>query len=293
MGRFGKWGSVGASIAAVIAMAPAAFAEQPYDWQMGMQPAATPVRQHIDALNDELLIIITLIVLFVLGLLLYVMIRFNARRNPVPSRTTHNALLELAWTAVPVLILLVIAIPSFKLIYYDGVVPKDPYLTLKVTGHQWYWTYDYPGRGNLTFDSNILSAAADKKDHLPRLLGVDNPVVLPVGKVIRVMVTSTDVIHSWFIPSFGIQEYAVPGRDNEAWIKVLRPGTYFGECNQICGINHPFMPIEVKAVSVTDFDKWVAAAKKKFASNASPPPANSPTVSAGPTHLRLADRAAR
>jgi cytochrome c oxidase subunit II len=296
MGRFGRWGRLGACVASVgtvVAAAPAAFAEQPHDWQLGFQPAATPVRVHIDWLNDEVTIIIAVITAFVLALLIYCIFRFNARRNPVPSRATHNTLLELAWTTIPVLILLAIAVPSFKLMYFMDRVPPHPALTLKVTGHQWYWTYDYPDQGNLTFDSNILSAAADKKAGDPRLLGVDNPVVLPVGENIRVLVTSTDVIHSWFIPSFGIQEYAVVGRENHAWIKVLRPGTYYGECNQICGINHPFMPIEVKAVSKADFVKWVAMAKKKFARNDAAPAADGPAISAARPDLRLAERAAR
>jgi cytochrome c oxidase subunit II len=251
---------------ALLAVALPAWAEQPHDWQLGMQPAATPVRDHIDALHNELLVIITLITLFVLGLLLYVMIRFNAKRNPVPSRTTHNTLLELLWTMVPVLILVMIAVPSFKLLYFLGDTPHAQ-MTVKITAHQWYWSYDYPDQGDFSFDSNILSAAQDKKDGDPRLLGVDNPMVVPVGAVVRVLVTSTDVIHSWFVPSVGVQEYAVPGRTNEAWFKIERPGVYYGQCNQICGINHPFMPIEVHAVSADDFAKWAADAKKKYSSN--------------------------
>jgi len=251
---------------ALLAVALPAWAEQPYDWQLGMQPAATPVRDHIDALHNELLVIITLITLFVLALLLYVMIRFNAKRNPTPSRTTHNTLLEIMWTMVPVLILVMIAVPSFKLLYFLGDTPHAQ-MTVKITGHQWYWSYDYPDQGDFSFDSNILSAAQDKKDGDPRLLGADNPMVVPVGAVVRVLVTSTDVIHSWFVPSVGVQEYAVPGRTNEAWFKIERPGVYYGQCNQICGINHPFMPIEVHAVSADDFAKWAADAKKKYSSN--------------------------
>ena len=295
MGRFRGWGGIGAIIASVgtvVAMAPTAFAEQAHDWQMGMQPAATPIREHIDALNGELNVIITAIVVFVLALLVYCIFRYNSRRNPVPTRTTHNSVLELAWTAVPVLILLAIAVPSFKLMYYMDRVPKSAF-TLKITGHQWYWTYEYPDQGDLTFDSNILSPAAAKKAGEPRLLGVDNPVVLPVGEAVHVLMTSTDVIHSWFMPSFGVQEYAVVGRENHAWIKVTRPGTYYGECNQICGINHPFMPIEVHAVSKADFAKWVAMAKKKFARNGTPPTAGAPAVSAAEPGFRLADKTAR
>ena len=244
------------------------FAEEPVDWQLGMQAAASPVREHIDALHDELLWIITFIALFVLGLLLFVILRFNAKRHPVPSQTTHNTVLELMWTAVPILILLVIAIPSFKLLYYVDRVPHAD-MTLKVTGHQWYWTYDYPDFRDVSIDSNIL----DKKELRPGqpwLLEVDNPAVVPVGAKIRILVTGTDVIHSWFVPAVGVQEYAIVGRNNEAWMQIDRPGTYYGQCNQICGINHPLMPIEIKAVSKENFDKWLADPKMKFAQNGEP-----------------------
>jgi cytochrome c oxidase subunit II len=277
MGRIGKLGTMAAVIAGSVAVGGPAMAEQAVDWQIGMQAAATPVREHIDALNSELSIIITLITVFVLGLLAYVIIRFNAKRHPVPTQTSHNSLLELIWTAVPVLILLAIAIPSFKLMYYMDRTPK-PDMTLKITGHQWYWTYEYPD-SKLQFDSNVLSDDQDKKAGEPRMLGVDNPVVVPVGAVVRVLVTSTDVIHSWFMPALGVQEYAVIGRTNYAWMQIDRAGTYYGECNQICGVNHPFMPIEVKAVSKDDFNTWLAAAKKKFARNDESTPA-----------VRVADR---
>jgi len=247
-------------------MARADTVEVPEPWQLGMQAAASPVRQHIDALHNELLVIITIITIFVMGLLLYVIVKFNAKNHPVPSKVTHHPLLEVIWTVVPVLILVFIAVPSFKLMYYMDHAQKAD-MTLKVTGHQWYWSYEYPDQGDLGFDSNIMdpqqAAAAGK----PRLLEVDNPVVLPVDTVVRVLVTGTDVMHSWFVPSMGVQEYAVIGRTNESWLSVLHPGTYYGQCNQICGVNHPFMPIEIKAVSKDDFAKWVADAKKKFSKN--------------------------
>jgi cytochrome c oxidase subunit 2 len=167
---------------------------------------------------------------------------------------------------VPVLILVVIAIPSFKLLYYAART-QHAQMTLKVTGHQWYWTYQYPDQGNLTFDSYMIPVDQAVKEHKKRLLDVDNPVVVPVGTNIRVLVTSTDVIHSWFVPSTGVQEYAVIGRVNESWMNFERPGTFYGQCNQICGVNHPFMPIEIRAVSKADFETWVNEAKKKFASN--------------------------
>ncbi len=246
-----------------------ALAEQPHPWEMSMVQGATPVRTRIDAFQNELLVIITLITLFVVGLLVYVILRFNAKRNPVPSKTTHNTLLEVIWTTVPILILVSIAVPSFKLLYYEQP-PKHVDMTLKVTGHQWYWSYDYPDQGNISFDSNILSAAQDAQRGEPRLLGVDNPVVLPVGAVVRVLITSTDVIHSWYLPPAGVQEYAVPGHVNQSWMQFDKTGTYYGQCNQICGINHPFMPIEVKVVSKAAFAAWVTEAKKKFAENGGP-----------------------
>ncbi len=245
-----------------------AWAEVPYDWQMAMQASATPVRDRIDALHDGLLVVITLITLFVLGLLLYVMVRFQAQRNPTPSKVSHNALIEVLWTVIPVLILVGIAIPSFKLLYFNDRT-EHAEMTLKVTGHQWYWTYEYPDQSNLTFDSNMIPEDQIKAGQ-HRLLDVDNPVVVPVNTKIRILVTGTDVIHSWFVPSLGVQEYAVIGRNNESWMEVERPGVYYGQCNQICGVNHPFMPIAVRAVSKDDFGKWVSEAKKKFAHDDEP-----------------------
>jgi len=259
------------AILAVLAGAPAAAAaeagaELPHDWQLGMLPAASPVREHIDALHNELLVIITLITIFVLGLLLYTIVRFNAKNHPVPSKTTHNTLIEVLWTTIPVIILFIIAIPSFKLMFYmDHAQHAD--MTLKVTGHQWYWSYEYPDQGGLAFDSNMMADADAAKAGKPRLLEVDNPIVLPVDTVVRILVTGTDVIHSFFLPAMGVQEYAVIGRVNESWLSIVREGTFYGQCNQICGVNHPFMPIEIKAVSKEDFAKWVVEAKKKFSRN--------------------------
>jgi cytochrome c oxidase subunit 2 len=252
--------------APLLLLSDRAFAEEPYDWQLGWQPAASPVREHIDALHNVLLVVITLITLFVLGLLLYVMFRFSAKRHPVPSKITHNTVIEIIWTLVPVLILVAIAVPSFKLLYY---MDKNPHatMTIKITGHQWYWSYEYPDQGDLSFNSNMLDDDTTKKEGKPRLLAVDNPVVVPVGTVVRVLVAGTDVIHSWFVPAVGVQEYAMPGRTNEAWLQIDRPGVYYGQCNQICGINHPFMPIEIHAVSQDDFAKWVDGAKKQFGRN--------------------------
>jgi cytochrome c oxidase subunit II len=247
----------------VMAFGGAGRAEQPHDWQLGMQPPATPVDQRIQVFhNDVLMPIITVITVFVLGLLLYTMIRFHHSRSPNPTRTTHNPVVEIAWTVVPVLILVAIAIPSFKLMYYMARVPPDA-MTIRVTGHQWYWSYAYPEQ-KISFDSNMVEDK-DLKPGQPRHLTVDNPLVVPADTNVRVLITSTDVIHSWFVPSFGVQEYAIIGRTNQSWFNVIKPGTYYGECNQICGINHSHMPIEVVALAKPDFDKWLADAKKKFA----------------------------
>ena len=253
-------------VALAIGWVQLALAEEPLPWQMGMQPAATPVRERMDSFHDALLIVITVITVFVLGLLLYVMWRFNAKRHPVASKTTHNTLLEVIWTTVPIFILLGIAIPSFKLLYYTSRTQHAD-MTLKVTGHQWYWSYEYPDQGGFAFDSNILSDADAAKQGQPRLLAVDNPVVLPVGATVRVLISGTDVIHSWYLPAAGVQEYAVAGRVNESWMQFDREGIFYGQCNQICGVNHPFMPIAVQVVSKADFDAWTAQAKKKFAQN--------------------------
>ena len=255
------WPALGALIVAV-KLAPAALAEQAEDWQLGMQPGVTPTRDQIDFLHDKILLpIITVITIFVLGLLLYAIVRFNVRRNPTPSQTSHNTLIEVIWTTVPILVLLVIFIPSIKLLYFvDRTEHAD--MTLKVIGHQWYWSYEYPDQGDVAFDSYMRSEEEQMKLGLPRLLEVDNPVVLPVGATVRVLISGADVIHSWFVPATGVQEYAVIGRTNESWMRLEKAGTYYGQCNQICGLNHPFMPIEIKAVDKGEFDKWIACEKK-------------------------------
>jgi cytochrome c oxidase subunit II len=254
---------------AVLVLASAARAAQPLPWEMDFQPPATPIMHRLVTFHNELLVIIFAIAIFVMVLLGYVMVRFRASRNPVPSHTTHYTVIEVLWTVVPVVILVSIAIPSFKLMYYMDRVP-DAKMTVKVTGHQWYWSYAYPDQGNLSFDSNFV-AEKDLKPGQLRLLTVDNPLVVPVGEVVRVQVTSTDVIHSWFMQSFGVQEYAVPGRLNEAWFEVEKKGVYHGQCNQICGINHADMPIVVEAMPPDEFQRWLGEAKKKFASDQSAP----------------------
>jgi cytochrome c oxidase subunit 2 len=248
----------------------------PHNWQIGMQGAHSPVKVQIAHLNDLLTVIITAITVFVALLLAYVIWRFRASVNPTPTRTSHNTVLEVAWTIVPVLILVVIAIPSFRLIYYEDRA-TNPDMTIKITGHQWYWEYTYPDQGNVDFTSYMVPDNQLKAGQL-RLLDVDNQLVLPAGKTIRIIITSGDVIHSFFVPSFGVQRYAIPGRIDETWVKIDAPGDYYGECNQICGTNHSFMPISVHAVSASDFTAWVASAKTKFASDAPPPPARTITV---------------
>ena len=228
----------------------------------------TPVMVDIEDFHHLLLYIITAICLFVLALLLWIMVRYNARANPVPSKTSHNSLLEVAWTIIPVIILVFIAIPSFRLLYFEMDLPQ-PDLTIKAIGKQWYWTYAYPQQ-KFQFDSLVLSDAAAAKAGEPRLLGVDNPVVVPVNKVVQVDTTGADVIHSWAVPAFGVKMDAVPGRINKTWFKATKIGTYYGECSELCGARHAFMPIEVKVVSMADFQKWLANAKKQFASNDSP-----------------------
>jgi cytochrome c oxidase subunit 2 len=239
-------------------------------WEIGMQPAHSPVMERVHEFHNLLLVIITSIVVFVLGLLGFIIIRFNARRNPVPSKTTHNTLLEVVWTAVPIMILIVIAIPSMRLLFFANKA-ETPEMTLKVIGHQWYWSYAYPDHGDLTFDSlPIADSEIDVKAGQVRLLSVDNPVVVPVGTQIQVLVSSDDVIHNWAVPSLALKKDATPGRVNETWVQINTEGTYYGMCSELCGVNHYFMPIEIRAVSKDAFASWVEEAKQKFASRPQP-----------------------
>jgi cytochrome c oxidase subunit 2 len=258
---------LGWAVAGVTALASrTAFAElgQPAPWEYKLQGSASPVMDNISSFHTILLWIITIITLFVLALLVTVMVKFNAKANPVPSRTTHNTLIEVAWTLIPVLILVGIAVPSFRLLFEELDIPKAD-LTVKVTGKQWYWSYAYPDNGKFEFDSLM---AQDKQ---PRLLGVDNEMVVPVNKVIRIETTGADVIHSFSIPAFGIKIDAIPGRLNETWFKATKVGMFYGQCSQLCGKDHAFMPIAVRVVNDQEFSAWVETAKKKYAAN----PANS------------------
>jgi cytochrome c oxidase subunit II len=230
-------------------------------WQFGMQDSVTPVMDYISWFHDYLLIWISAISAFVLALLIIVMVRFNARANPTPSRVTHNTTVEVLWTVVPVLILLAIAIPSFRLLFLQLNTPAAD-LTVKATGKQWYWTYTYPDNGKFEFDS-LMVQEKDLKPDQPRLLAVNNEMVVPVNKIVRVQTIGAEVIHSFAIPSFGIRIDAIPGRLNETWFKATREGTYYGQCSELCGRDHAFMPIEVRVVSEQAFNEWVEAANKR------------------------------
>lgn len=229
-------------------------------WQKNFQEAATPVMTSIASLHDILLIVSGLILLVVFGLLAYVFWKFSAKRNPVPSQTTHNAIVEMIWTIVPVIVLVLIAVPSFKLLYFSDVVPKAD-MTIKATGHQWFWSYQYPDHGAFGFESRIIKEA-DLKPGQYRLLETDNSVVVPVNATIRVQVTAENVLHAWAVPAFGVKMDAVPGRLNETWFKATREGIYYGQCSELCGVNHGFMPIRVEVVSKTAFDAWVALKRR-------------------------------
>jgi cytochrome c oxidase subunit 2 len=260
----------GAAAAAVLFAAGAAMAGmgQPSDWQIGFQEAATPVMEYIEWFHNILLVIISAITVFVLALLVIVMVKFNAKANPVPSKTTHNTLLEVLWTVIPVLILGVIVVPSFRLLFFQLNTPEAD-LTIKATGKQWYWTYSYPDNGKFEFDSLMLQDK-DRKADQPRLLAVDNEMVVPVNKTVRVQVIGADVIHAFAVPSFGVKIDAIPGRLNETWFKATREGMYYGQCSELCGKDHAFMPIAVRVVSEQAFAAWVNDAKKKFADSATP-----------------------
>lgn len=250
--------------AAAFSTSPA-FAQstgQPVPWQMGLQPAASPVAADMIGFHDALLVIITLIALFVLGLLIYVMVRFNAKANPTPSKTTHNTLIEVLWTVIPIVILVGIAIPSFKLLYYQNTVPEAD-MTIKAIGHQWYWTYEYPDEG-FTFDAFMIDDESLEPGQ-PRLLATDNDIVVPVGKTVRVQVTADDVIHAFAVPALGVKVDTVPGKLNETWFQASEPGVFYGQCSELCGVGHAFMPITVRAVSDAEYQQWLAQAREEFA----------------------------
>ena len=239
------------------------LAEQPKDWQLGFSKTASKSMDDIVWLHDYILLpIIAAITAFVLFLVIYSCIRFRASRNPTASTTTHNTMIEIIWTLVPCIILIIIAVPSFKILYsQDKIPPAD--VTIKAVGYQWYWGYEYPDE-NIIFDSYMIEEK-DLKANQPRLLAVDNEVVVPVDKVVKVLITANDVLHAWALPSFGVKRDAVPGRINETWFKAEKVGTYYGQCSELCGIKHAFMPITVKVVSEEDYQEWLSEARVKFA----------------------------
>lgn len=265
-----------------VTLASWAAAAEPQAWHLNFQDAASPVMEHIEDFHDLLLVIITGISVFVLGLLIYVMWRFSEKRNPNPSKTTHHTLIEVIWTVVPVLILLVVVVPSMRLLYYSETV-EDADMTLKVTGRQWYWSYEYPDNGDFGFDAYMIPEA-DLQPGQKRLLDTDNYVVLPVDTTVRVLVTAGDVIHSFAVPAFGVKKDAVPGRLNETWVNIdakYAGTTFYGQCSEICGTGHAYMPIAIKAVTKEEFAAWVEEAKNKFARNEPAPAAKA---------VQLADR---
>ncbi len=269
---FSRLTAIAVTAAGFFASAGVALAAlgHPVPWQMDLQDAATPVMQEIADFHFYLLWVIGVISVFVLALLLIVIVRFNARANPTPSRTTHNTPIEILWTIVPVIILAAIAVPSFRLLFVELDVPK-PDLTIKATGKQWFWSYSYPDNGNFEFDS-LMVQEKDLKPGQPRLLTADSEMVVPVNKIVHVLVTGADVIHSFTVPSFGIRIDAVPGRMNETWFKSTVTGMFYGQCSELCGKDHSFMPIAVRVVSDSDFTAWVASAKQKYATEDSVPP---------------------
>ena len=239
------------------------IANEPVDWQLGFQKSASKSMSDIVWFHDYMLLpIITAITVFVLFLLAYACIRFRASKNPVASTTSHNTTIEVIWTLVPCLILIVMAVPSFKVLYSQDEIPKAD-VTIKAIGYQWYWGYEYPDE-NIVFDSYMIEDK-DLKQGQPRLLAVDNEVVVPVNKVVKVMITANDVLHAWALPSFGVKRDAVPGRINETWFKADRTGTFYGQCSELCGIKHAFMPITVNVVSEEDYNQWLEKAKVEFA----------------------------
>ena len=257
-----------ATLIAALGVSAPAHAAQPTPWGMDLQPAATIVMDHIHWFENFTLIIITAIVIFVLALMVYVCWRFSEKNNPTPSKTTHNTMLEVVWTVVPIIILLVIAVPSFRLLYEEAVVPPAD-MTVKTIGYQWYWGYEYPDHGGIAFEQIMLrdaerleriEATGGTEADFPRLLAVDYDMVVPVDTTIRLQVTAADVLHAFAMPAFGVKMDAVPGRLNETWFRADREGIYYGQCSELCGTDHAFMPIAIRVVSQEQFDAWAAAA---------------------------------
>ncbi len=262
--------ALAAFLTTIIMGATIASAQQPTDWQLGFQDAHSPTMERIISLNDILFWICVAISVFVIGLMAYIFLRFNRKRNPTPKKFSHNSLIEVIWTVVPVIILVAIAVPSLRLLFFMDRT-DDPEMTIKAIGHQWYWSYEYPDLGeDISFDAVMLQED-ELEDGQPRLLATDETVVVPVDTNIRLLVTADDVIHAWTIPSFGIKIDAIPGRVNEGWFRVDAEGIYYGQCSELCGRDHAFMPIQVKAVSKEEYAEWAAYAQEEYASDLSNP----------------------
>ena len=251
-----------AILAGLAGFSAPALANKPEPWQLGFQEAATQNMSMITDFNNFLLILMTAITVFVLGLMVYVMLRFNSKANPNPSSTTHNTLVEVVWTVVPIIILVVIAIPSFRLLYFQRDIPEAD-MTVKAVGYQWYWGYEYPDHGDFAFDSLMLSD--EERGDQPRLLATDTAMVVPVDTTVRVVVTAADVLHAFAMPAFGLKIDAVPGRLNETWFRAEKTGTFYGQCSELCGIRHAFMPIRIEVVSKEEFAAWVKEAEAEYA----------------------------
>lgn len=249
---------------------PALATGQPLPWQLGLQEAASPSATHINAFHDMMLWIITAISVFVLLLLVWVVIRYNSKANPEPQQFTHNVLIEVIWTVIPIIILVIIAIPSFRLLYYTDHV-ENPDMTLKIIGRQWYWDYEYPDHEGIAFSSYMIADEdIDESKGETRLLSTDTKIVLPIDTNIALQITAGDVIHAWTVPALGVKLDAVPGRLNETWVRIEKPGVYYGQCSELCGKDHAYMPIEVHAVTKEEFEQWLITAKEEFASNEVP-----------------------
>ena len=256
---------IGAAVAALLASSSLPAAALPVDYQTGFQAAASPVMEQIEDFHRLLFYIIVAVCLFVLALLVWIVVKYRAGANAVPSKVHHNTLLEVAWTLIPVIILVFIAVPSFRLLYFEAALPK-PDVTIKAIGKQWFWSYEYPGSAaGFAYDSLGLSDADAAKANKPRLLGVDNPIYVPVNKVVEVETIGADVIHSWAMPQMGVKMDAVPGRTNKTWFKADRTGVFYGQCSELCGARHAYMPIELHVVSEAEYKAWLAESKQKFA----------------------------
>ena len=262
MGLFNSFKAAWLATTTLLLSVAAAHANQPEPWQLGFQEAASENMVMITDFNNFLLYIMTAVTLVVLGLMVYVMVRFNARANPEPSKTTHNTLVEVIWTVVPILILVVIAIPSFRLLYFQRDIPQAE-MTVKAVGYQWYWGYEYPDHGDFAFDSLMLTD--EERGDQPRLLATDTAMVVPVDTTVRVVVTAADVLHAFAMPAFGLKMDAVPGRLNETWFKAEKTGIYYGQCSELCGIRHAFMPLRIEVVSKEQFAAWLEEAQAEFA----------------------------